>query len=72
MATISEQRQARRSRRLSVLRDMEEAIELEGHWEECDRCHEEKRVVMDPDTLCEGEFVMCRLCIRLAIAGIPD
>ena len=57
----------RRARRLSILQDMDESIDLAGHWEECDRCHTEARVIEDPETLNEGNFVYCRKCVAKQI-----
>jgi hypothetical protein len=57
----------RRARRLSILQDMDEWIDASGHWEECDRCHTEARVVHDPETLNEGDFVYCKRCIAKQI-----
>ena len=62
----------RRARRLSILQDMDESIDISGHWEECDRCHTEARVVHDPETLNEGDFVYCRRCVAKQIRLIKE
>lgn len=35
-----------------------------GHHEECDGCHRETTVLLDEETIDEGDFVYCKACIE--------
>ena len=56
-----------RRRTLSVLRDV---IQSEGHRGECDDCHDETKVIEDPDTADQGRFELCKNCIERRIIRI--
>lgn len=59
--------------RLNELFQMEEGLEDNGgRMEECDDCHRETLVVVDPSTVETGEYVYCKGCVWHQVKRIKD
>ncbi len=56
--------------RRNLIVDLFNHIHMDGHIGECDKCHEEKQVILDPDTMDEGEFEYCEDCLKVKFERI--
>lgn len=56
--------------RVAQLREMLELLETYWKREECDECHTVDKVVLDPNTDGQGEFMFCKKCVSARLARL--
>lgn len=56
--------------RRNLIVELFNEIHKVGHMGECDQCHKETQVILDPDTVDEGEFEYCKDCLKVRFERI--